>query len=526
MLGASFPPFPFYPLALVALVPLLARWSRQPALPMLFRESYSAFLIFAAFSGYWVLFHADMLKALLLGLGILVLPLAMTLPVLGSSAVLRRFGLAAGLTSFVAMWLTLEFMWTHGPIRVPWLLLGHTQANATPFHQIADVTGVGGLSFWVLAVNGAVFGLAQARSLTLRFALVIAAIALVLAPVGYRGWRLSSPLPVHDSLRVAVAQPAMTAAAWAKIASADRVQVLADLSDRALTGTLASVEPASYRPELLVWPEGALPVFPEPRLQHMLYSRVDEWTSRRRIALLTGAVTRFDTAPALTVEPFLAQQKADTHPYYNSAILFDSRRGPQQYDMIRMVPVADHVPTPGILPGQSMGVTRTFGTGGLRTVFHASQTRFSTLLAFEALFGDHSRQMVQDGAEFLTLLVNTGWWGYPAAHNQYQALARLRAIETRRAIVVASVTGGSGLILPDGTRAGSLPWMEPQVITMSVPLHVSQSLYVRAGDVIYSIAAAATVVIFLVWGLVTLFLRRSPVPALVAPRKRRRAVPA
>jgi apolipoprotein N-acyltransferase len=508
-LGLSFPPFPFHGLALVALVPLLARWSRQPALAMLFREAYAAFLIATALSGYWVLFHADTLKGLMMGAGLLAFPLLLTLPVLASSYVLRRLGLVPGLLALGCGWLAVEYLLTAGPVAFPWLLLGHTQAEALLFNQFADLGGVGGLSLWVLAVNVAVFAALRSRALTPRFAVTLVALTLVLLPVGYRGWRLSTLPPAVDTAHVVVVQPALSAQAWSEVANLDRVQLLADLSDAALGWGAPPGATTPPRPDLVVWPEAALPVFPEARLQQTLYARLSNWAARRDVPLLTGAVTRFDTAPALTVEPFLAQRAAETSPYYNSALLFDGR-STQQYDKIRMLPVADRVPAAGLVPGQVLGATRSFGVGGAQTTFRAGRFSLSTLVALEALFGDHARRAVPAGADFFAVLTNTGWWSYEGAHRQFVALARLRAVETRRALVLASVTGGSGMILPDGTTSELAGWMEHEALTVDVPVRTDLTTYVRTGDLVYRGASLVALLLALGLGMASAF--RPPAP--------------
>jgi apolipoprotein N-acyltransferase len=521
LLGLSFPPFPFWWLALVALVPLLARWSQSPAPGMLFRETYSAFLIFAAFSGYWVLFHSDTLKALLLGVGVMLLPLLMTLPVLGSSFVRRRFGIPTGMVALVSGWLALELIFTHGPLPVPWLLLGHSLADALLVNQFADVSGVGGLTLWVWAVNLAIFGMLAMRSLTARFSLVLTTCTLLIIPVAYGAWRMTTLTASSESLRVAIVQPVLSTADWGAIASAERVQLLADMADEELDLLDATLRRSPTRPQLVIWPEGALPVFPDTRLQQTLYNRLSQWSTRRDIALLAGAVTRFDTAPALTVDPYLARQAAVSRPYYNSALLFDGGQRPQQYDKIHMVPVADQVPLVGWEPGQRFGVGHSFGIGGQRTLFQVAATRFSTTISYEVVFGNHVRNMVLDGAEFVTVLFNPSSWTFAPAHRQLESLARLRAIENRRAIVIASVTGGSGVILPDGSQLTRAEWGERSVVLADIPRGTSLTTYAAMGDVIYKAGGVLAGLFSFGFVIVLLFSTAKRKPTV---RRRRSAV--
>ncbi len=504
LLGLSFPPLPLYGLALVALVPMLARWADVDEGWVLFRETYVAFLLFVAVAGYWVVLHTSPSKAVLCGVGLLVLPALMALPVVGSALVRQRLGRGAGLAALASGWLALELLLLRGPLPVPWFLLGHTQATALPFNQFADLTGVAGLSLWVLAVNAVAFGAIEARPLAARFALGLVVVALLAAPLGYRAWRLTVLEPPEASLQVDLVQPALPPSRWDAVADAERVGRLSALTDEAL----AASEGAP--PDLVVWPEGALPVFPDPALQRTLYERLGRWIASRDVPVLAGAVTRFDTAPSLTVEPLLARRAAAARPYYNSALLFHPARAPQQYDKVRVVPTADRVPAGGRV-WEDLGVVGagTFAPGARRTLFEASGVRFSTLISYEALFGDHARRMARDGAEFLAVLTNAGWWGRAPASQQQLALARLRAVETRRAVAVVSASGHTGLIEPDGSAGEALGWMRSGVARAAVPIRSGMSFYARHGDWLYFLGALVAGAFAVAWGISRLFFTRA-----------------
>lgn len=517
LLGLSFPPSPLWWLSLVALVPLLARWYLLPMPAMLLREAYSAFLLFAVIAGYWVLFHTSALTGLLSGLGLLLIPLLMALPVAGSSIVARRLGRPIGFATLVAGWLTLELLLTHGPIPLPWLLLGHTLAGAMPVNAMADLGGVGLLTLWLWLVNGSLFVVLRAYTLTTRFALTLTTLVLVFAAVGYGGVRATQFAEPEQTQRVMIVQPAMSVKAWTEIANSERVRVLSELSDQALT-----MRPVSqFSPHtLLLWPEGALPAFPDERLQRTLYSRLASWTARREVALLTGAITRYDTAPALTVESFTAQQRASIHPYYNSALLFQAFQQPQQYDKMHAILMADQVPLADWQPSLSGSITGRFTAGGEPTLFQVGEARFSTLIAYEALFGDHARRMSLGGAGFLTVLANAGWWNHEPAFRQHQGLMRLRAIETRRPVLLASVTGGSSVIAPDGTIREEAGWMQPTVLTAQVGLHNGATLYQRAGDVVYFAGLGLLLLLAGAWVLHVTFFRTEDARRSDSPRRR------
>ena len=139
-------------------------------------------------------------------------------------------------------------------------------------------------------------------------------------------------------------------------------------------------------------------------------------------------------------------------------------------------------------------------------------TTFGTLICYESLFGDYTRTLVHQGAEFLVVLAQDGWWGRSAGYLQHFALTRLRAIETRRAVVMSTVTGRSGLIHPDGSAPVTTDWMERTVHHASVPLLQAPTVYVLHGDWVGRGALILSLLLGLTWAFLTLFYprRRDP----------------
>src|SRR5690606_6226126 len=65
--------------------------------------------------------------------------------------------------AFAVAWILVEMMRSRGALAFPWFLLGHSQIRLLSFVQIADVTGVYGISFAVAMVNGLVADLLLRR---------------------------------------------------------------------------------------------------------------------------------------------------------------------------------------------------------------------------------------------------------------------------------------------------------------------------------------------------------------------------
>jgi len=65
-----------------------------------------------------------------------------------------------------SLWVLLEYLRRHLFTGFPWALLGYSQYLNLPVIQIADVTGAEGVSFLVMMVNVAVYGVRSKKQKT------------------------------------------------------------------------------------------------------------------------------------------------------------------------------------------------------------------------------------------------------------------------------------------------------------------------------------------------------------------------
>lgn len=482
-LGLSFPPSPLFALAWGALVPLLLRWTTLSSAGRMLAEAYGAFGVACAVAFYWVLLH-EVPSAALASLGGLVFfPLVLALPFAASLPLRQRWGIGPGFAALWAFYLTMEWGLSRGPLAFPWPLLGHTQATADPFRQIADLAGVPGLSAWVLALNG--LGLAAIRTARFRTrALAALAGLLLLAGASWYGAQRLATAPVPTGhTRALLVQPAVPPEAWADVRRTARADTLLALSTAALDTTTAPVD-------LVVWPETALPALDDSAAQQTLYARLQDWSDAHDVALLAGAVE-----PAFTAN-------RPARVYFNSAFLVRPDTL-QRYRKNYLVPFAEHVPFSEYVPALHTlsvpaGGVAGYARGTRRPSLRLGDAFAGALICFESTFSHHARAYVSPAqttqpVDFLVTLAQDGWWGRSPGYRQHFAFSQLRAIETRRAMAFVTVTGTTALIHPDGQVVRPLGWMERGVRYVTVPHVTVQSPYVRYGDGVSILALVLTV---------------------------------
>jgi apolipoprotein N-acyltransferase len=210
-----------------------------------------------------------------------------------------------------------------------------------------------------------------------------------------------------------------------------------------------------------------------------MHRRIQALVDSLDIPLLTGAV---DTAPARDGRP----------RYRNRVRLFlpgasppDARSGGAAdaslaYDKHHLVPFAEHVPLVDDWPAlQRLSVPAGGVAGYVRgpgpvlfsipTRTPGTPVRVAPLICFETVVGPYV-QTAAEKADVIVAVSQVGWWGTSGILPQYRALTRLRALETGRPIVVATVTGPSFVARPDGTVDVLTDWMSSTTSHAAIPI--------------------------------------------------------
>jgi apolipoprotein N-acyltransferase len=149
------------------------------------------------------------------------------------------------------------------------------------------------------------------------------------------------------------------------------------------------------------------------------------------------------------------------------------------------------------------GTVGTLGISPNREVFH-SQYRtpsFSPIICYESIYGDFVAGFVRNGAQFLCIITNDGWWGDTPGYRQHARYAQLRAIETRRDIARCANTGISCFINQRGDVSQPTPYWEEAVISQTIKVNDKITFYVKHGDIIGRVALLLAGILILLAGV-------------------------
>ena len=365
-----------------------------------------------------------------------------------------------------------------GDLAFPWLPLGLAVSRFPALAQIADLSGVRGVSFWIAATSGL---LADAWLLRAdrRRVLVRLGIAAVLAiiVVSYGRWRLGS-IVTRPVAPIAIVQPNVPQEEKWQDANRDRiVTMLATLTRDGMQA----------RPRLVVWPEVALPGYlvQNPEWADTLRSL----SAPTRVPILFGVL---DVEFLPTTGPGGQQE----YEVFNAAMTTDStgsiaRQRPYHKEFL--VPVVERVPF--LDPDWFKGLKYFggFGRGRDQAPFRYAFGEAGVLICYESIFPQLSREYRRGGAEILVNITNDAWFGRSIAPHQHEAHLAFRAIENRLGIVRAANTGISAYIDPLGRFHGETVLETSASRTYDVQTASVTTLFVRLGDWIGLGSVLATV---------------------------------
>ncbi|NKQ52170.1 apolipoprotein N-acyltransferase [Amycolatopsis sp. K13G38] len=233
------------------------------------------------------------------------------------------------------------------------------------------------------------------------------------------------------------------------------------------------------KPDLVVWPESAM------ELTDGGDPRIGQAVAQIGVPALIGA---------------LRWSGADSHPQ-NTETVWDPKTGPgQRYAKQQLVPFGEFIPARAIATWFTPFVSDTYDMrpGNSPAVLDVAGTRVTTPICYEIAYDYVSREGIDDGAQLIVLPTNNAWFGHGEMTYQQLAMARFRAVEHSRAVVVSATSGVSALVAPDGTIMQSTSQYTAASLVGRVPLRQTTTLSDRLGAwTEYGLVGAALVAVLI-----------------------------
>jgi len=483
--GLAWPSFGNVPtgwLAWVALVPLLLRVRRADTANSFRRyvwATFPAFMVLPVIVCWWLTYYNPFALPLIW----LTQSPCLYLPLACFYFLQRYMGWRQALWLLPPLWAGCEWVCLSlSPINLGVGNPAYTQANLLWVNQFADLTGMWGLTAWVIAMN-VVVALAidhfQQRQGTLAGRWAVA-------------WPLARPLlfwlgvPVLYSLFVRYGLPSVAVQTTMPPLPVGIIQTNHDsyhpqpgrqLAELVRLGQQAVAMP--NKPALVVAPEGAspLPLVADSALFAGVRQCVADWN----VPLATGFMT-----------------PVGREAYYNEAYLFTPQLS-QLYDTLHLQPAdlgvyrkqhalafSEQVPLVLSRALHWLGTPeeRALQTGNKPLAFRfVDPLGYDRSLAFvicwDQMYPATVAHQVRQGIDFMAFLMNDGWFYDSPGPRQLLAFTQLRAIENRRGVVRSSNQGFSGYVDAFGRIDRQLPAHVATTQTVLVEPNTRLSLFTR-----------------------------------------------
>ena len=454
-----FPKAGLWPLAWVGLIPLFFAISDvNPKNALFLGWLFGA--VHSSGVGYWV-FHAlyfnssaGLLASLLFMVVVFGAGIGFYFAVFSYGAnrfIKMEMPLVAKALAVSCLWTGMEFCRAHFLSGMPWSFLGHSQYPWLTMIQVADVSGVYGISFLIVLINIAIFFTFTNFSDSKKVAAILfLPVILVSACLIYGHVRLShlstpevmiKPAAmlkpevkvkpevktktghVSGTRSIAVIQMSVSQEEkWDKNQWQEILSTLLKLSENALKEGAA----------IVVWPETTVPFYLEQQIPNSIKHLFKQYGA----TLVTGG-PRYIGSPG-------------NYTFYNSAYQINDGKILNIYNKMHLLPFGEYFPL-GFIDVLKLrySAPRQYSPGIEPVVFNDSFGRFGALICFEVLFPSLTRNLVNRGADFIVNVSNDAWFGKTSEHQQHFSMAVFRAVECRRPLIRSSNTGISGFI--DGT---------------------------------------------------------------------------
>ncbi|MEP0962670.1 MAG: apolipoprotein N-acyltransferase [Roseobacter sp.] len=365
----------------------------------------------------------------------------------------RRLGVGA--FGLVLTWTAAEMMRAYVFTGFPWASPAQVSVNGLA-SEMLSVWGPHGTTFALLLLACLLSCPAKTKAKRVHWlgqgALLIAAGAALYLPV----MRSAAELSPH----------------WVRLIQPNAAQHLKwrpEMADvffqRQLEMTSAAPMPDASAPDLIVWPETAIP-----------------WRLDTAQPALAEIVHASDGVPVA-----LGALRAQGKRLRNTmAVLGPSGEITAQYDKHHLVPFGEYIPFANMVEKIGLrGLAQTMGgfdSGPGPSVLDLGIVgKVLPLICYEAVFA-HGVNAVPERADLILQVTNDAWFGQYAGPQQHLAQARMRAIEQGLPLIRAANTGISAVIDPFGRILSELPLNEIGFLDAQIPSPLPPSVYSRTGD--------------------------------------------
>ncbi len=384
------------------------------------------------------------------------------------------------------LWTSLEYVRSYFLSGFPWSSLGYSQYTFLHFIQIADITGIYGISFFLVAFNGAIADGILIKKRRLQrplmplYPTVLSLSIYILLFVGifvYGNLRLNHDFDSKKVKIVLVQGNIEQDKKWDPLFQKYVMDSYKNLTLEALR----------YDPEIIIWPETALPFYFGK--DKALTEELLDFQRQTGSYLLTGS---------MLIKNNRDPKSTPSQIYTNSAILFDKdSKVSYIYDKIHLVPFGEYVPLRSVLffiNKLTYGIgDYTPGSSHLKAI--TPYGSFATVICYEIIFPGLVRKFFLKGGDFLVNITNDAWFGTTSGPYQHFNMAVFRAIENRKPVIRAANAGISGFIDSKGIIGHTSSLFHRTSLYSEIKTNPTITFYTKYGDIFPYFAIVLSIIL-------------------------------
>jgi apolipoprotein N-acyltransferase len=222
------------------------------------------------------------------------------------------------------------------------------------------------------------------------------------------------------------------------------------------------------KPDLVIWPENSSDI--DPLRNADAAAQIARAAQAVNVPILVGAVL----------------QNPDGRTTSNSALVWEPGVGVvERADKRRVQPFGEYMPWRELFRLFSSYVDRAgyFVPGTGPGVVDMAGTKVGVTICWEVAFDDLVESSVENGAQVLAVPSNNATFGFTQMTYQQMAMSQVRSVEHDRTSIIATTSGVSATIDPDGTVTQSTKQFTPDVLVNRTVLRDTVTLATRLGAV-------------------------------------------
>ncbi|WP_461788481.1 apolipoprotein N-acyltransferase [Pedobacter sp.] len=389
--------------------------------------------------------------------------------------------------ALIAFYISLEYLHQTWDLAFPWMTLGNGFAGLHQAVQWYEFTGVYGGSLWILLSNIIAFEAYLQLKTQKKYLLTGIWVLLLALPISYSIYRYQNYTEKNVPVNVVAVQPNIDPyEKYGSTSAYEQLQILTHLSDSV----------GQTNTEYFIWPETAIPNYAdEERIRgNSDFIAAQQFLSKyKNGTLITGieSVRYYNDKRTLSAK---VNPDGGYYDNYNAAVQIENSANVAFYHKSKLVPGVEKMPFPKVFSflgpvfAKLGGSVSGWGWQEEPGVFYAySGIGVAPVICYESIWGDWVAGSIKQGAQFIAVITNDGWWGNTSGKDQHFLYAKLRSIETRRYVVRSANTGISGFINQRGDIVQQSKWWTRTALKADINLNDEITFYVKNGDYIAKI---------------------------------------